>query len=465
MPPKIRPLGSYLEWNNGTIRVTVAVPRHLRGLIGSTRLKRSLNTDSPANAERIKHGVVQELKNQIAAAELRAKKGTSSLTGEALSWREDLESPLNEAAAETLGFILHERAEEIEKRAGEVAAKEFYDIASGQATPVDAMLETYLTGSGLRERSVDEARRAVRVYMEWCASAGIPQTLEAANRKTAGRFVTERLLSQLARKTVEKYLSFLSSYWDWLEPKGYVTDIPWSRQLRGVKKGKVKRTGPAVLGGTSGTGKRPYTRDEARRLLHAKPSDTGGTAQRTRDLTWIGALSGMRIDEICRLRVADCADGWFNVNVVPGEGKTEAGTRRIPIHSRLVDIVARRTKGKSPTAYLIEDLPEPEPGSNRERSMPASKAYTRFRRELGIDERPNGKRQSNVDFHSWRRWFILEARDAGGNTLWTIADAVGHDTKSLPGGLTMGQYPGPASEANLRACIESVQPPEPEAAT
>ena len=33
-------------------------------------------------------------------------------------------------------------------------------------------------------------------------------------------------------------------------------------------------------------------------------------------------------------------------------------------------------------AYLIHDLPEPPEGSIRERSMPASKAYTRFRRRL-----------------------------------------------------------------------------------
>ena len=91
--------------------------------------------------------------------------------------------------------------------------------------------------------------------------------------------------------------------------------------------------------------------------------------------------------------------------------------------------------------------------------MPASKAYTRFRRRLGIDERADRQRQSNVDFHSWRRWFIRKAKDAGQQP-WTIADLVGHDTKALPLGLTMGGYPGRSNDQQLRECVEAVRLPE-----
>lgn len=62
-------LGQYLEWHRGSIRVTVPAPKALQDSIGSTRLKRSLGTDSPANAERITHAVIHELKAIIAAAD------------------------------------------------------------------------------------------------------------------------------------------------------------------------------------------------------------------------------------------------------------------------------------------------------------------------------------------------------------------------------------------------------------
>jgi hypothetical protein len=124
----------------------------------------------------------------------------------------------------------------------------------------------------------------------------------------------------------------------------------------------------------------------------------------------------------------------------------------------LASVVARRCADKKPDAYLFDDLPEPPAGSIRERSMPASKAYTRFRRRLGIDERAEGQRQSNVDFHSWRRWFIRKAKDARQEP-WTIADVVGHDTSDLPLGLTMGRYPGRAGDKALKECVEAVQLP------
>lgn len=442
-------LGSYLEWHNGSIRVAVAVPRRLRGTL-PTYLKRSLRTDSPANAERIKHRVIQELKDQIAAAERAAAPTVSGLTGEALQWREEIERSPD---ADTLETLVHDRAEELERSDGFEAAKAFYDVATGKATPVDASAETYLAESGLRERSKGELRRALRVYREWCEASSTPFIVEAATRRVAGRFLSERLLPTIARKTVEKYLSFLSGYWKWMEAKGLAADVPWSGQLTRVGLGRTRRAPAESLGETGATGKRPYSAAEASALLYSPAPGT--TGQRTTDIAWLGALSGMRLDEICRLRIGDCRDGWFAVNAQEA-GKTAAGVRRVPIHSALVPIVERLSRGRDCKAYLIADLP----AEGRERSMPASKAYTRFRRSLGIDERGEGQRQSNVDFHSWRRWFIREARE-GGASLWTIADIVGHDTASLPGGLTMSHYPGNASDRALVACVESIPVPQP----
>ena len=91
------------------------------------------------------------------------------------------------------------------------------------------------------------------------------------------------------------------------------------------------------------------------------------------------------------------------------------------------------TFGKEPSAFLFHELPD-QKGDARGRGAPVSQAFTRTRRDLGVDEVIAGARQSRIDFHSFRRWFIrkgVEAleRGATGFIAWTIADVVGHSKK------------------------------------
>jgi integrase len=156
----------------------------------------------------------------------------------------------------------------------------------------------------------------------------------------------------------------------------------------------------------------------------------------------------MRLEEIYRLTVADCAGGWFRIRYA----KTRAGLRRVPIHPGLAAIVARRCEGKPAKAFLFH-----EPGpvrEDRERSMALSKRFGYYRRTLGVHETVNGARHSRVDFHSWRRWFITAARNAGVDRA-VVAAVVGHEV----GNLTDDTYSGGPSEERLRACVEAVQLP------
>lgn len=454
MAVKRRKLGSHLEWNGDKIRVTIAVPRPLQIQLGKTRIKRSLDTDSPADAERIKHKIIQQLKDELREAASVAGLTTSHLQV-GLEWRKALEGATDKRDSEALRFLVVDRAEEIEAKEGYHKAHEFAQVAFGELTPILSLLEPYLREKDMRDRSKGDARRAVAAYIEWAEANSAPLSVELIDRKVAGRFVSERLLAQMEKKTAQKYLSFLSGYWTWLEVKGYAKDVPWTRQLHRV--GKQTRSANLLGDGPSPTsGKRAYTEEEARLVLSYSP--TTSVEQRSVDLAWIAALSGMRLDEICRLTVADCSAGWFNVNSKAGDGKTLASTRRIPIHSALAPLIAKRTHGRAADEYLIHDLTEPKEG--RERSMPASKAYGKLREKLGVGGKPDGQRQSNVDFHSWRRWFAGMARDAG-NTDWAVAAVLGHDTSGLKGNLTMGVkgYAGAVKDDALRACVESVKLP------
>lgn len=109
----------------------------------------------------------------------------------------------------------------------------------------------------------------------------------------------------------------------------------------------------------------------------------------------------------------------------------------------------------------------PAPPSRETRSDPAVKAFTRYRRALGVDERPNGKSKSNIDFHSFRRWFMRKARNAMLEGVrkfdeWTMVAVVGHTDSDRPKSLDLSQlgYAGEDAEKAKRALVEAVRLPD-----
>ena len=168
----------------------------------------------------------------------------------------------------------------------------------------------------------------------------------------------------------------------------------------------------------------------------------------------MAALSGMRIEELCRLKVRDCAGGLFKIT----KAKTTAGVRSVPAHPDLCSIVAGRSAGKSLDGYLFDELTDPPAGSPRERSMPAVKRFSRYMRAIGVAVLVPGKRRSLTNFHSLRRWFVTKAEHAG-QPETIIASVVGHKRQ----GMTLGVYSGGPNAAQFRACVKSVKLPAPAA--
>jgi integrase len=165
----------------------------------------------------------------------------------------------------------------------------------------------------------------------------------------------------------------------------------------------------------------------------------------------IAALSGMRIEEIARLTVGDTAGGFLDIH----EAKTSAGIRLIPIHPALAGIVARRTAGKAPTAPLFPELPIPKPGSPVERSQKAVKAFTAYRRKVGVDDRLEGSRQARIDFHSFRRWFATKAEQTG-QPKHFIEALLGHKRE----GESLGRYSSGPLVSQFREVVEGIYLPD-----
>jgi integrase len=362
-------------------------------------------------------------------------RSTAPVTEAAMIWRHELAKASGDPDS-PLSSLLADEAERIEAEHGPAAADGFVEIATGRATPLLHFVDAWLAEGGakgpLRERTQGQYRSDVAALEAWLRAEGIAPTIEAVTRQAAGRYVTTAL-SDLDRGTANRKVSAPSSYWRWLVRRGHAEVNPWAGQA--FAKGRV--------GGREVDRKRAFTDAEVSILLAAAADPE------LADIMQIGALSGMRLDEPYRLRVADCAGGWFDLR----RAKTPAGRRRVPIHSSLTEIVARRTKGQPQDAWLF-----PEPGPERpgrERSMAVSKRFAGHRKRLDVHDTAGGARQSRVTFNSFRSWFVTKAR--AGFDRAVVAAIVGHEV----GNLTDDVYSAGPADEQRRACVESVKLPAP----
>lgn len=126
----------------------------------------------------------------------------------------------------------------------------------------------------------------------------------------------------LSNKTLNRYASSLSGLFKWARRRSHFErENPFAEQSRP----KARKTGW-----------RPFTIEELNKLFASLPDDAP-----MRWLPRIALFSGLRVGEISQLRVEDVkrkGKVWF-FNVEEPEGgrlKTEAATRRVPVHSQLI---------------------------------------------------------------------------------------------------------------------------------
>ena len=161
---------------------------------------------------------------------------------------------------------------------------------------------------------------------------------------------------------------------------------------------------------------------------------------------WIMALSmfsGMRQGEICELEAEDVQrqDGvwYFDVTVA----KSEAGVRRVPVHSELIrlgflDYV--KAKGSGP---LFPGLTRGGPDKKRGHTL--AKRFPAYRREKGVE-------RERIAFHSFRKNFV-RALELAMVDRDRAALVVGHER-----GFTFRVYnPEGIDVAGLREVVEAVK--------
>ena len=182
--------------------------------------------------------------------------------------------------------------------------------------------------------------------------------------------------------------------------------------------------------GPRGRGGHPLTDGHLLALLGAADPDILAAIS-------ILALSGMRLAELRRLRVAQCGRGSFRV----GECRANDGPRAVPVHSALAGTVARLTGGRAKDAFLIDG------GGDFGRSPSALE-----RRFDALWAAAVGAAWPSPGIGGLRLWFVAGALEAG-QPPDAIAAVVG---LFRPG---EGARPMP-TWGQRRACVQAVTLPQ-----
>jgi integrase len=422
----------YLLKQYNTYSVVVEIPKRLHAKAGQKRFKRSLETDSLAEANRLKHAHVAEFQRQIAALAKGADDPDAQLFKLATDFRHALDSSDRRWHEDGQGREwseheeeldrLKEKAREVLDTKGSETAARFYKAAMGEATFLKDQYPLWLAEVQHVGQTKVQHTSTLKRFMAW---SNENVTVEETDRKKAGTYVSHLLGSSgLSRATVKRHVSSLSTLWRWLVGRGIAQENPWRDQQLGKKSTIPFRKGLP---------------DEAILKLLNGTYSTANFATLLSDLLRLALLHGARLEELCALKSGDVhkrPDGYW---MMITSGKTEAAQREIPVHPSAVSIIERRLDDKD--EYLFKGLTAGGPDDKR--SWYVSKAYGRFREQVGVD-------QPGQDFHALRNTFIecMEGLEIAESTVKLL---VGHKRTSM----TYGHY-SKGQRVSLRSALEKL---------
>jgi integrase len=275
-------------------------------------------------------------------------------------------------------------------------------VTRPELTPLTAVLAEYLAEKKghITQRVLQAKRTRIQRLADW---AGEGAALGEINRRTAGAYTAHMQRTRgLEVSTARDELKTLSSFFRWAITRGYSDAMnPFEGQSDTLRE-DTRAT-------SENTERRAWTPDELR-LFFDKA--TGVYAV----LAALGLFTGMRLSELCNLRVADVVDDVISVK----EGKFKATKRRVPVHQAIRHAVDN-LRADSADGWLVPGLTTGDPDARRGESM--SSQFSRYRRKLGITA-------DGVVFNGLRKNFItqLVQRQVPDHE---IQQLVGHESHTL----------------------------------
>jgi site-specific recombinase XerD len=216
----------------------------------------------------------------------------------------------------------------------------------------DAMRGYLAAKKHVRASTLKAKERRVQAFLDWM---GGDVELSTITRADAIRYVTEVIDqrtakngSPLAIKTKKDEVGYLVNFFRWCQTMNHIAADPFENlaheMLKETTRGTREQTSREM---------RPWTPDELHKLFKAIKGHTGNkvTDKALFPVTAIAAFTGMRLNEVCGLRVEDVTKTHFYV----AEGKNKNSLRYIPVHKKIAPLVAdlvKHAKGD----YLIPGL-------------------------------------------------------------------------------------------------------------
>ena len=380
------------------------VPPSLQEAMGRTELVRALGTRDLKEANRLKHAKLAEMHEELTRAQVQA-----TLPPESAEYV--LATAKDYAAAVKRGELSQDEAREhfyrnldehldlqgrtvgVDPDTGDPTLTDVQGRTLKLAVRVATAADTALLSQSILDYLAEKAphinkqtaREKERQLNELAAWVGDCE-VSTVTKRLAGKYVGDKLLKKgHAPKTVKDTLSNLSAFWRWLEGRGLVEFNVWQGMSSTVR-GSTRGVKPE---------RRPWTNSEIVTLLQGLP---------TTDPLWtlaaIAVYTGMRREEICRLRVAACS----TEKLVITEGKTMAALREVPVHPALRPLIARLLK-HSTDEYLIPGLLSG--GDDDKRGHNVGKRFSpTLRTTLGLPAK-------GIVFHAFRHSFTQRCEEAG----------------------------------------------------
>lgn len=409
-------MSDHIEPRRNLWYAVLVIPKKARPVLGKYKFIQSLHT---ADKREAKHRALPLISKW--RAEIKQALGQSgAVQSEALRWRESLSAVTDPHERESIELVLSERAEEKERREGYPAAKTFYDIASGQATPSAIHLDEWKAQLTLKAKTKDQ------MYADLARFAKAFPTLEAVSPLAAKRWLDAMNAEGLSGSAVKRAAKSARNYWRFLQRVGAVP--PDRDPLRDAMATTIARPPE----------EEPWMPFEVADVvkLHHAARERGDT--QLADLIRLAAYSGARIEELCSLKVSEVTETEFHIT----KAKTKAGVRDIPIHSALRKTV-ERLKRDSADGYLFTRLTFNKYGH---RSNAIGKRFGRLKKDAGFSK--------DHVFHSIRKTFTTALENAGiPENL--VADIIGHKKERI----TFGTYSGGNVYARKKAAVEKARYP------
>jgi integrase len=214
--------------------------------------------------------------------------------------------------------------------------------------------------------------------------------------------------------------------------------------------GSGQRRSTKIHRGDANSGKRPFAATEVRKLREQRPTLALNAGNSLRWIVHIAAYSGMRLEEIASLTVADAQEvdavHFFNV----AKAKSKAGVRVVPIHSAVLAAGFLAYRDAVKDGPLLPALKARKLDGKRGRRI--TKLFAIMRRSLGLVDIDATTGRGRTDFHSLRRSAITSMRNADISED-AVAEIVGHEH----GRITLGTYAGRQKLSRLQVIVEAIQ--------